>query len=233
MKKIELDTLMNLDADFPGFDIWYELWAMEQYLRVIVEHLPDVIAQAKRRAETELKKLDRDMEEGEIKIRRQEIAEVAKTIIPRFFWGPTIVSLWALYESSVEDLAEYVQKREGAKLSLDDIRAKNFRERTAKYFAGVLDFDFGIDRSRDEKLRIIQEFRNLFAHDGGRLNGLSSQRQTEIRKLVENAPGVEIKNDVVYFSSSFLRDCFTTIEDILEHMTWLLAKRYRRPVVSK
>lgn len=206
---------------------------MEQYLHVIEEHLPGVIDQLRLRAETNLAKRAQNMEEGEMNMRRQDIEEVAKTIIPRFFWGPTIVSLWALYESSVGDLAAYAQKHEDAKSSLKDIKRGNFRKKTEKYFAGVLGFNFGIDQARSEKLRIIQEFRNLFAHDGGRLEGLSDQRRTKIRKLAENTPGVEIKNGVVLFSSSFLHDCFATIEDILEKITWFLAERYRRSVVPK
>lgn len=226
MPPIFPDKLLNLDLDFPGIDIGYELWAVRAYIDALEQHLPHVQDQTRLRSEAQLARRSHSLEREEISAHYDEIDEVVERIIPRFFRGPSIVTLWALYESSLSDLASYAQKREGAKLGLKDIRAHNFREQTEKYFSSVLGWELYPSPNLRQRIMTIQELRQLFAHDNGRLASLSKDKMAKLKHLIDNTSGVEIDGDFLNLSPDFLRDSLQAVDSVVTTMIQFMADRY-------
>ncbi|HEY3487401.1 MAG TPA: hypothetical protein VGL10_04995 [Gammaproteobacteria bacterium] len=224
----DLRNIIKIDLSYPGISFGYESWALDVYLNILEDHLSFAQEQYRIRAERELNLEGESLGPEEMDINRRLIDVAVETHIPRFFRNGALVQIWGLFESFVTDIARYSGNREKARLSLRDIQANNFRQRTEKYFAGVLRINLPWSAEEWKELQLLQELRNFIAHSNGRVTDLAPDKRKEIHKLVSKLPGVEIEESLMV-SADYIKRAAALVFHMLGELNKLVSTRYDGP----
>ena len=200
----------------PLLEVEVELGVLEEHLSIIEGHLERSIRTATCELRSEIQGLTPD-DYDQWDIPHQLHDYKVEITLPRILRNPFLVSLFAVYESAVETVAELVQKEKGQARSLNDTRG-NFLERAEKYYRCDLQFDLSTDDERWERLIVLSRLRNAIAHTNGRWEAI--EKKTRCRLLKQE--GVEEYLGFVIVSETFLRETVAMVKGELED----LLKRY-------
>jgi hypothetical protein len=151
----------NLDEvqDFRFAAIESELYVIREWSEAVERQLPLTIKSETARLEAELSGAD-EYERHEIE---QWILQFTEEVLPRFFRGPILVALWAIFESAICEIAEDLGKQGGHELGIEDLRGGNVLERAKKYYELVLHFPLMAASSNEEPIRMFLSVRNAIA----------------------------------------------------------------------
>ena len=201
-----------IHADFRFIEIEYELWALGHLRTVVEDQVVFLRHQDTQRTFAELRDQGWDHDEGERQLASQELDERQNFVIPRFFRGPFVVSLWASYESAVKEVAEYYQTKRGASLGWRDIRASNVLMQLDKYFHSVLGVPVDDHAERFALLEDLRAIRNAIAHANGKRRAMSDdQWRTVARVLKRRGVPPDEYRGVIILSESFVRDAYEAV----------------------
>ena len=155
----------------------------------------------------------------------KEHRSYVEVTLPRILRNPFPVTLFAVYESAVKEIAKLIQKETGQKISLGDIRGSDFLDQAKKYYKHVLQFELSEDNKRWKRLKILSDLRNAIAHGNGRVNMVKEETMKRIRKqrLFKEECGFLI------VSRSFLRETVKLVKEDLED----LLARYKKWETAK
>lgn len=226
---IELDILKLMDADpqLPALGIVAESYALEEYLKTLDERLSNIQQQTQFRLEAELRQsypnIAADPESEYYDIIRSTVIET----IPRFFVGAALVSVWAFYESAIEELADYAKRKERIGVSLKDLKG-NFNDQSRKYFAYVLKLPLPYTDHAVERLSHLSILRDCFAHDNGNLRNVSEERLEKIRNITSRSDGASIVENHLVITANFVLDSYRFIEQSLQTVLDFYLDRYRK-----
>ncbi len=104
--------------------------------------------------------------------------------LSRVYRGAVLPLVWGAYESSLQEVAEFLRKRIPATLALSDLRGRTTFERARKYFPEVLKFELFTSSDAPGQLREIDLVRNAFAHTNGHLSNMSSGTRSVLDAMV-------------------------------------------------
>lgn len=209
-----------LDLDFRFVESYYELDALGEFLNVIENQLENVINQEKKRVESEILSKKKDLDEVELANIQQEFNDRVYELLPRFFRSPFLVTLWAISESAIIEVADYIQKQKNLPLSMRDIRGNNFLDQANKYFKYILEFELFNEVVYD-RLEMLRILRNAIAHCNGRLEAIKNKEDlNKLKKWNKEEIGITLLINSIIFSESFLRETYeivsTAINDLLD-----------------
>jgi hypothetical protein len=224
----DLGKIWNTDLSFPGIGFGYASAALASYLDVLKDHVGLVTAQYRLRAERELKRQEAELHELQYRDRLFEIDDAVEKHIPQYLYNSAVVAIWGLFESFLDDLATWVARREKAKVRLDDLRG-SFPGRVEKFFEGVIRFPVPWKPDQRQRLRQLQDLRNLIAHRNGRLSGLTEEKVRRAREVVERLPGVSIEGSTVYVSEAYVAATSSLVFEMLGDLNNALAEHYDGP----
>jgi len=213
---------MKVDLDFRLLDISLELSALEQHLELIGQQLSDLERQerlllnAKHHAE-QLTPDDPDWH-----INHQEYQHRVNFLLPHFFNGPFLISLYAVLESAVTDVADQIQEKKGEKLSIDDLRG-SFLNRAKKYYKNVLRFDLYNSQENWQRVQMLADIRHALAHTNGRFEMMNDGTQEKIRGWVEKGHSISVRSGFLIPEEDFLQETFEMVQAMLSGLT----KRYK------
>jgi hypothetical protein len=114
-----------------------------------------------------------EWEDGEIQLVFQERDYAIEHLYPRLFRGPFLVTLWAIYEAGLKEVARFVKRAKNIDLDIDEISGHDVRRKARRYFEAVLQVTFGTGSSRAGDIGKVYKVRNAFAHANGRLRSLT------------------------------------------------------------
>ncbi|MBN4054235.1 hypothetical protein JYT87_00835 [Nitrospira defluvii] len=220
-------TEVNFDPRF--IEVFYELEAFKRYLDLLKEQWPIIIKQQEEKAKKEQSEYDYD--DGDWHRVSQEFNELKEDILPRFFVGPILITLWAIFESALGEIAKEVSEQQNQKIKMNDLKGDLF-VRTKKYFNYVLKFPL---QNSDEKwwsrLDRFKVLRNAMAHSNGRLENIKDQKDIEKIKIwdKDRSIGVSIRDENLIISENFVRDTYSEIYEMLDFMTKRVKKDYPTP----
>jgi len=206
-----------IKLDFRLVEVSYALYALEDQLSLIEQQLEEIKNRESAELNAFLRSITPDDPEGEY--RSQAFSERNEFVYPRFFRGSLLISLYAVYESAVTEIARLIQKKKGLKISLDDIKG-DFLERSKKYYEHVLDFPVCTTNPTWEQIRKLSVIRNAFAHANGRIEMLRGSVREELEKWSRKGTG--IKCDISHLSvdasfvSTTLKCVQSSLEDLIE-----------------
>ena len=229
MDKInELDTVVLIDLDLRLVEANYELEVLDEHLDLLEKQFIDLSERDRLTTEAKLQTLANEVDKDEfhwhnvdeVRWRHHEFVEV---ILPRLFRGPFMVSLWAVYESTVTEIASHIKEDRGLALGLEDIKGGDFLSPAKKYYEHILNFTLCSDNQTWERLRILSVLRNSVAHGNGRFEMLRSNYQDKIKKWSGQHDGISIHSGYLVVSGPFLRDTFSVVKNSLED----LIERYK------
>jgi len=194
--------------DFRFIEILEELSALYEYFNTIEEQIKYLYE--KRHEEIQEKIEKENLDEADIDIEFQEYWHKVEDIYPKLFRGSFIVDLWAFYESSLTQVANFLREHKNISLKLSDIRG-DFIERVKKYFKYVLKFELH-PVSNNEILKNLYALRNGFAHANGKLENMNTGMRNSIKAIINQNIGIkENANNEISIEREFLVSSFDEI----------------------
>lgn len=121
----------NFRIDLTFVNLHYEIWALEEYYRLITQHFKTLEEREKNRLHQRLKELDWD----EQSLATQEYEEIIENILPKQLFSSFLVTAWAVYESVVIDIAKYIK---GGDISEELGNIKGSRVKNLKDFIQII-----------------------------------------------------------------------------------------------
>ena len=99
--------------DFRVLEVQSELYALEDHLELIECPMDRIQRKERLRLVTFIKSQRLSSKDPEWHQAIDDYTERIEFLLPRFFRGPFLVALYAVYESAVTEIAEFMQKKAG------------------------------------------------------------------------------------------------------------------------
>jgi hypothetical protein len=206
--------MTKIHVDFRFAELEYELWGLDKYRTLLEDQIAFLQEQETIRTRAELKSKGFGPGDGDYELSMQELYDLIKGIIPRFYRGPYLVALWGIFESGLEEISRYIAEKKGSSLRLRDIKGKNPKDKWSKYFIHVLKYDLGFTSKTWNELEEIRTLRNVIAHSNGRIS-LSGDYKAKIERWARDKRGIDIYYDFLILSDKYIQSASSTIIDIL------------------
>lgn len=201
-----------LKVDFRFLEVSLELDSLNDLLVTIEDQEKSL---SKLRLEEVNKQINSDSEEvEEWEILKHKYYYQTEHIYPKSFRGSYIVTLWATAESTLIEIANYIQFKKEVKLNFSDIRGNNIINRLEKYFTRVLGFKFFV-RETLLKFDELYLLRNCFAHANGRMDALKDNDRNRLNKINEDMRLFEDNNGYILVHMEYLHSAYKLIRSEL------------------
>ena len=214
MAKIETIDFRLLDASI-------ELDALEKHLQLIESQMERIQKTARREFDIYIREKHLRPDDPEWHIARQEYTNRTDQL-PRFFRGPFLVVLYAVYESIVTEIGRLIQVKQSQKIVINDLKG-DFLERAKKYYKHILKFDLYSEEKVWQQVRMLSTLRNAFAHANGRLDMLNERSKTIIQNWAQQNLGISTYDGYIICEANIVADIFGAARDSLED----LIERYK------
>ncbi len=194
-----------------------ELATLRDHLELIEQQAKWAENDAESRFQAEMEKLP-FFDEAEWGALRQEYKYRVDVVIPRVLRNPFLVSLFAVYETTVLEIAILIQKKQNVRISINDLKG-DVLERAKKYYSEVLQFELSKTNISWERLSLLSDLRNVIAHTNGRIDTIADSKRERLLK----SKGVYDWLDFVLVDEAFLKETYTLVKDEIE----ALMERYK------
>ena len=216
--------------DFRFIEIFHELYALENYINSIESQLPDLIKKEEEKAYENIRKKQCENDPIEWQQMQQELYALIENVLPRYFRNPIIVTLWAIFESAIIEIAKEVKDQKKLQISLNDING-DFLEKTNKYFNHILKISIDTQGSSWQHLRKFYLLRNAIAHGNGRLDNIKNTKdRNKIIQWENENIGITTMDRNLICSPNFIRRTYAVVSEILENMTERVQSKYPMPM---
>jgi len=213
---------MKINVDFRLLDVSLELHALEDHYELIEKQISHLSHAEKAALDEYRKKENLTPEDPEWDFAGQECDRKVEFLLPRFFWGPFIVSLYAVLETSVIEIARLIQQSQKQGITINDLR-DDFLERAKKYYKHVLKFELCSDDNAWQRIKILAEVRHVIAHTNDRLDMLNENTKRRIKALEKQNLGISSYYNYLLLDSYFAKETFSKVRSLLES----LVERYK------
>ena len=209
-------TEINIDFRFIKFP--YEMWGLKDYLKALEESLYYHQQQYPKRIKTKLEEEGYEYNDPEFDFAFQKIDAIVEDIFPRTFRNSFIVVLWATFESTINEVANYLYKNTETKLKASDIRG-SFIDRIEKYFDYVVNVPLNLSQEARQKLKILYTLRNAIVHGNGILENLEQKTQSKLREWEKQFEGFEIKSmGEIILKKDYLEESYDLVSEIASEL---------------
>lgn len=210
--------MVRIRVDLQFVEIEYELWALGEYLNALEQQITFLTDQKRVQTYADLQTQKLDRHDPEVDLAFQELSELTESVLPRYFRGPFLVTLWAVYEAAITQIATYLQGYEDQALALKDIRGHTFLERASKYFGHVVAVPLHSSDHVAARLEMLVVLRNAVAHGNGRLGAVNKEAQRKIEQWSQQNEGVSETNGFLLLSDEFLRNSCQLVDESLRDL---------------
>jgi len=218
-RKLEIPAI-----DFRLLEIESELFALDDHLNLIEEHIRNKEAFEKLKLQQKLKKLNLTPSDPEWHEEQQNLDYIVDFLLPRLFRGPFLISLYAVYESAVIEIAKHIQKQKEIAFSFNDQKGENFLNKAKKYYNEIIEFQLYPSEVVWERIEMLSVLRNSIAHANGRLEMVKKKIQEKITNWEKKKIGIFSMYGFIIFEEGFLRDTLSLVSASLND----LVERYRK-----
>jgi hypothetical protein len=216
--------VINLDQyDFRLLDVSLELYALEDHLHLIENQMEHIKKTERLRVDAHIREQGFSPDDPEWHQALNEYSHRIQFFLPRFFRGPFLVALYAVYESGVTEIARLIQKKQSQPISIDDLRG-DFLERAKKYYKHILKFDLHVEDEAWQRVKMLSELRDAFAHANGRLEMVKEKRRELIEKWEQQKIGITTYQGYIVCDAKLVSDIFEVVRKSLED----LVARYKQ-----
>lgn len=206
--------------DFRCIEIELELSALDYHLNFIEDQIKKKEFWEKKLSQRRIKKQGLTPDDPEWHYEQNELDYTVEFLVPKLFRSTFLVSLYAVYESAVIEIAEIIQKREAFPVSINDLKG-DFLKRARKYYQ-IMGFQLSSDKAW-ERIIMLSDLRNAIAHANGRIEMLKEKTRSKIEEWEKQNIGICSMHGFLFLEESFLRDTFNLVSDSLND----LIKRYK------
>lgn len=132
----------------------------------------------------------------------------------RLYRGPFILTLYAVYESSVIEIANIIKKKKRLNKSIKNFNG-NFLSRSKKYYADILDFDLCKDSENQHVIKHLHLVRNSLAHANGHLEFVKKNLHEDLLALEKKRVGIEFYHNMMIVRSKFTKKALLSVDAII------------------
>ncbi|MEW6520409.1 MAG: hypothetical protein AB1461_13445 [Thermodesulfobacteriota bacterium] len=219
-----------IDFDFRFVELYQELYALEEYMESIESQLPDLIQKEEKKAYESLREKGYEDDPIERQQIQQRLHELIEEVLPKYFLGAILVTLWAIFESAILEIAKEVKDQQKQKVILSDIDG-DFLKRTNKYFNHILKIHIDTGDRSWQHLRMFYVLRNALAHANGRLDNIKKDKdKDEIKKWAKEDIGIKIINGSLLFNQEFARETYSIVFQVIKNLTDQVTAKYPKPI---
>ena len=198
---------MKIKLDFRLLEVSMELSTLEKHLELIEAQIERGQKEAWSSREAKTMELEPD-DEAEWSFIVQEYDYQVGFVLPRVLRNPFLVSLFAVYESAVTEIAKAMQRKKGVGISIDGLKG-DFLQRSKNYYEHVLQFQLTLSNDIWQRLMLLSDLRNAIAHTNGRLDIISSRTRQRILK----SEGAKEELGCLVVEGAFLKETFAFVKD--------------------
>jgi hypothetical protein len=221
----DLENKMEIPAhDFEMVEIELELSALDYHLNLIEEQIRNKKAFEKIKSQHKINKLNLTPDDLEWHEEQRELDYIVEFLLPRLFRGPFLISLYAVYESAVIEIAKLLQAQKGINFLIKDQKGKNFLDKAKKYYEQTLDFLLYFDEVAWKRIIILSKVRNTIAHANGRIEMLKPKAQENIKTWEIQNIGISSMSGFLVIEERFLRETLRLVSASLNN----LVERYKK-----
>jgi hypothetical protein len=218
------------EFDFRFVELFYELYALEQYMDSVESQLPDLIKKEEEKAYGRLRQEGYENDPFERQYIQQQLYDLIEEVLPRYFFSPILVTLWAIFESAITEIAKEVKDQQNQVIKLNDING-DLLERANKYFNHIIKISIKTRDSSWQHLRMFYILRNAIAHANGRLDNIKSEEDIrKIKKWSNDNIGIDNVNGNLIFSSEFVRKTYSVVFKVIKDLTNQVTTQYPKPI---
>lgn len=194
-------------------EIEAELYVTLDHLEALDRELPEITKRERERLESNLEGLNGDEWYSTL----QWIDEFADEVLPRLYFSPILVQLWAVFESAIIEISNYLKEQGGHSLTVDDLRGNSDYERAQKYYRDVLGYALIEIDGAKERLDLLLLARNAIAHSNGRVDAIKPAK-LQLRRWEKEKGGVNVGLHYVSFPIGFVKEMALTVKNVLEDL---------------
>lgn len=213
---------MKLNIDIQLLDISLEIYALEDHYALIEKQILHLNKIEKKALDEYRKKESLTPEDPEWNFARQEFEQKVEFLVPRFFWGSFIVSLYAVFETSVIEIAHLIQENIKQGIGINDLKG-DFPKRAKKYYENALKFELCNNQKDWQHIIILTKVRHAIAHANGRLEMMNEKSKRTIKGLEKQNIGISFYCGYLMADSVFAKEKLSAVSSILKD----LIERYK------
>jgi len=203
-----LVDLSSFDLGDPLLEAAVEIDAIEDYHAVLEGQIEQLQQTQRQRLDGYLKKEKLTPNDPEWHEAIQEYYHWVDSILPRFFRGPFLVSLYALYESVVLEVATAIQKLNPQLQQFKSFKKKerlNFLEKAYHYYKEMFGRELCSDSLTWERLTVLSKLRHAVAHANGRVESLQPPKfRAEVIQIANDTPDLDASSGYITFGKEFV-----------------------------
>lgn len=203
--------------DFRVLEVQSELYALEDHLKIIETQMNRTQRKERLKLDTLIKAERLSSEDPEWHQAINDYTERIEFLLPRFFRGPFLVSLYAVYESAVTEIAALMQKKLSLGISIKDIKG-DFLERSKKYYKHILKFDLYSESDTWQRINMLAELRNAFAHVNGRVEMLNQKSRKKIKNWGKQKLGIMSYSGYIVCDAKIVSQIFKAVSVSLKDL---------------
>ena len=213
---MELDEIFDFVTEkMDGFpEIEYRFTTMHHYIGELSEFLEFTYAQKIQRLKAKIEVEKDAVEKGELEGELFQLEEQGMEYLSHTIWGGVLVSIFATYESNIQELFAFFERTQGKPKFKKEPR-KSFIECAQNYSKEHLNISlYGVENDKT-LLMDLSQLRNSYVHNGCKLDALPKRIRATIvdRKYKGFSLGLKdgrwvanAKNTEFYFK--FVYQCF-------------------------
>jgi hypothetical protein len=217
----------KLNIDWRFTLVHYELWALEEHLRLLEEQIDYAQKQIPLRTNEWLQETGHADDPVESEVARRDAWEVSHEILPRHLRNSFLVLLWASVELSLREVARALAREVKTPLTMDDLRGKDFLDLTKRYFRNVLARELPTQGTEWQKLVFLYALRNSIAHSNGRLSRTRESDRKQVEAWTERFPELDKGDGVLRVSSQLVEELHGAATGWIGHLVYELEEEGR------
>lgn len=219
------------DLDFRLLDAEIALERLTEHLQLIENQIEDLEKKERDKLDREFEEIDKIYKCANFTLELSAEKEIAHKNyewriddLSLFFRGPFLVSLYAVYESVVIEIADLIRDEQSQQIKIYDLKG-NFLDRAKKYYKHILQFKLYSNERAWQQIKMLSDLRNALAHANGRVDRLKSNPKRNIERWDQQQNiGISITTfDHVKCEADIVDDLFGAVRDSLED----LIERYK------
>lgn len=199
--------MVKINVDFRFVEFPYELWFVEEHIKLLEANLESILKHQKARFRNEF---DLDDEADRQTVFHFE-SQLDEGVATRVLVAAPLFAAWATFESTLATVTTYAQRQRELELGMNHLRG-GFLQRFRRYSRDVLNLEIRPEDTDWTALERIAELRHFFAHANGRLADMKDQKQRD-RMLVwaQAQDGLEEVDGYIVPSVPYVRATFNLL----------------------
>ncbi len=124
-----------------------------------------------------------------------EYEHLADYRMPRLFRAPFLICLYALYESTVIEIANFIKDKVGTEKTINEYKRAFNLDMAKEYYKQTIHFPLYSDNVSWERIKMLSLIRHAFAHANGRIGALNQKIRDKIVKYEKQNLGISLGDD--------------------------------------